>query len=105
MCCCHVNGPAHTAADFLLSLILLSAILFAVQEEEGVGLLMNHIADNTVICGNATLLIILLHNFRLVLTGRCSVMKEAHGRCSVASPQCHHTNVWSSSNRKIDVHL
>lgn len=51
-----------------------------VQEEEGVGLLMTRVADNTELCGNATLLIILLYNLSLVLTGRFTkLMRHMEG--------------------------
>lgn len=71
-----------------LTLLLISCCLtrccllfyLLVQEEVGVGLLMTRVADNTELCGNATLLIILLHNLSLVLTGRFTkLMRHMEG--------------------------
>lgn len=79
--CCWLLAVSHFVVFFFLFFPL-------VQEEEGVGLLMTHIADNVVLCSNATLLIILLHNLRLVLTGRFTKWTRY-----MESVQRHHHNV------------
>lgn len=68
---------------------------------------MTFIADNTELCSNAALLIILLHNIRLVLTGRfrkCTRHFEGvqwhHHNVTIQMPDSSLTGKQMTINRK-----